>query len=109
IAGAWVLVSAKAYSFDRSDDPTALAWSFASLPEEQWKTETGPDGRCSVTSLPPTIPLQIEIRQRGRVLRREADPLTLEPGEVRELEWRIGSGCTLSGLVFDQAGKPVTN
>jgi hypothetical protein len=49
----------------------------------------------------------VELRVSTRVLHQEPAGLTLAPGETRELEWRIGSGCTLTGHVLDQNDSPV--
>jgi hypothetical protein len=106
IAGAWVMLETPGYSFNRSEEQV-LMWGFASLPPERWKAESAPDGRCELATLPPGIPISLQILQSGRLLRREADPLTLKPGEERELEVRIGSGCTLNGLMLDQEAHAV--
>lgn len=106
VAGAWLKLETPGYSFNRSEEQ-GLMLGFVSLPPERWKSESGPDGRCAITKLPPNIPITLEIVQNGRVLRREADPLTLKPAEEREIELRIGSGCTLNGLVLDEGNHPV--
>jgi protocatechuate 3,4-dioxygenase beta subunit len=106
IAGARVMLETPGYSFNRSEE-RVLMWGFASLPPERWKAESAPDGRCELTKLPPGIAITLEVLQNGTVIRREAEPLTLMPGEERELEFRIGSGCTLNGLVLDQDGHPI--
>jgi Carboxypeptidase regulatory-like domain len=106
IVGAWVELETPGYSFNRSEEQR-LMWSFGSLPPERWKSQSAPDGRCEITKLPPGIPITLEIIQNGRVLKREADPLTLKSSEERELEFRIGSGCTLNGQMLDQDGHSV--
>ena len=78
------------------------------LPDPVWSDETDPSGLCVLETLPPGVPLHAEVIRANLVVRKELTPLTLSAGEVREIEWRLGSGCRLEGTVVDQTGKPVT-
>lgn len=73
-------------------------------PDPTWRLDTGADGRCTLERLPAGAPLRVEVVAGARVLRREAEPIVLRPGEVREIEWTLGSGCKLSGRVLDENG-----
>jgi protocatechuate 3,4-dioxygenase beta subunit len=77
------------------------------LPETSWTGEVGPDGRSVLRDLPPDLGLTVEILAGKKVVRREADPLELQAGQVLEREWRIGAGCILRGLALDQEDRPV--
>ena len=43
----------------------------------------------------------------GETLRDEPDWWMLEPGEEREVNWRVGDAALVTGVAFDQTGKPV--
>jgi len=109
IPGAWVVLDANGYALDRSDEDGNgfFIGGFTSLPDEQWKCETGADGGARVQGLPAGVGFVVEVRKDGKVLRHEADELKLVPGETREIEWRIGAGTRVSGLVLDQENQPV--
>jgi hypothetical protein len=74
------------------------------LPDPLWARETGADGRCAFEGLPAGAPLSVDVVAGARVLRKEAEPIVLRPGEIRELEWSIGAGCRLHGRVVDSSG-----
>ena len=80
----------------------------ASPPNETWRVATSADGRAEIAGLPPRVKIGIKLENNGRVLRRDQQGLTLEPGEVKEVEWRVESGTHVRGLVLDQDGKPVS-
>lgn len=72
-----------------------------------WSEETDENGSCTFTGLPGEVPLAAHATQGERSLHKEASSLILKPGERRELEWAVGSGGRLSGLLLDQFGMPV--
>lgn len=80
----------------------------SSPPDESWDAATGADGRAQIEGLPPRVELGIRVEANGRTLQHDPVGLRLQPGEVKELEWRIGSGTIVKGLVLDQDGKPVS-
>jgi hypothetical protein len=80
-----------------------------SMREVEWTGDADVTGRCTFTELPPDVPLHVEIWRGTECVKRDLPDLSLTAGETREIEWRIGSGCTLTGLVVDQHGEPVTN
>jgi protocatechuate 3,4-dioxygenase beta subunit len=69
-----------------------------------WSGLTGADGRCSVRELPPFVPLEVECWQEGGMRNEKGDPLHLDPGEVREAVFRIGTGATIAGLIDGSEG-----
>jgi len=79
--------------------------SSASEEISRWESSTDSLGRCEVVDLPAGVVLQTRVSREGRELKR--DVLTLDPGETREVVWRLGSGCRLEGTVVDQEGRPV--
>jgi hypothetical protein len=76
------------------------------LPDERWQARTGPDGVAVIKDLPTGVPITAELRKGDAVLRHEPDPITLAPGESRSVEWKVGAGTRIDGLVVDQGGTP---
>jgi hypothetical protein len=76
-------------------------------PDEKWHAVTGADGRARVDALPAHIELTAEVMKAGKQLVHEPSGLQFQPGEAREIEWRVGGGAMLHGLVLDQDAKPV--
>lgn len=74
-----------------------------------WEGGVDATGLCVIEGLPPRVPLQVEILVHGLVVRRDLPPLSLKPGEVREVDWRLGSGCRLTGSAVDQDGRPASS
>ncbi len=74
--------------------------------ERGWSTLTASDGSFALDGLP-SAPLSVEFRRAGRLVRAEPEPLRLQPGETREVVWRLGAGCTLRGGVVAERGAPV--
>ena len=83
------------------------AGEYVDVPGERWVSSTGEDGTCTLDEICPALPVEVELRKGDRLLRREQEPIVLQPGQVLEREWVLGEGCTLSGLALDQDGKPV--
>jgi len=81
---------------------------FTFPPDESWRAATGADGRAKLEGLPPRVEIGIRVEANGRTLQHDPVGLNLQPGEVKELEWRVGSGTSVRGLVLDQDGKPVS-
>lgn len=75
-------------------------------PAASWEAVTGPDGMCSFESLPPEVPLALEIRRAGELVKRAGKPVTLAGGETRSIEMRLGVGSTIRGRILDQEGRP---
>ena len=69
-----------------------------------WGSLTGADGRCTVRELPPFVPLEVACWQEGGMRNEKGDPLHLDPGEVREAVFRIGTGATIAGLIEGSEG-----
>ena len=72
-----------------------------------WGEHTGADGGCVLTDLPPQVAIAIQAFHDHALVYRSAQPLVLEPGERREVVWRIGGGARVSGWLIDQFGNPV--
>jgi hypothetical protein len=99
-----VTLSAKPWLLAKPDGANAQLLTM--LNDPTWKENTWDGGRGVLTELPPRVALRAEVRM-GRVEWNSPEPLVLEPGETRDVEWRIGYGCIVSGRCVDQHGKPV--
>jgi protocatechuate 3,4-dioxygenase beta subunit len=76
-------------------------------PSEHWRVDLDATGRCVVAGLPARVEIEIEVRQGKAVLRRDAQPLELQPGQVVERTWTIGAGTRIEGSMVDQRNNPV--
>jgi hypothetical protein len=102
IPAAKVHLSAKGYE----SNPTGTFMGTAFLPDEDWSKQVDAEGTCRFDDLPANVPLRAEISVSGRDARQVDAPLSLSPGQVLEREWRMGSGCELTGRVIDSEGAP---
>ncbi len=69
---------------------------------DSWRPDLDSDGRCVMPGLPAGVPLHVELRVDEKPVREDLEAVTLAPGEVRDVTWQVGAGCTLEGLVTDQ-------
>jgi hypothetical protein len=76
-----------------------------SLSDRYWTQEADLSGSCVLEDLPPDVPFHVVILRAGFVVKKDLPSLQLQAGEVREVEWRLGSGCRLEGSVIDQEGE----
>jgi hypothetical protein len=94
----------------RPDDEGSWAWSSGSVEEDPvWSVHCDPNGACSVTGLPPRVPLTVSIIRSGKPDWRLPERIDLLPGEIRAVAWDIGAGARLSVRVLDQSGAPVSH
>jgi hypothetical protein len=70
-----------------------------------WSMVTDANGRVVLAELPPDVPLEPVGATFGT---KKMAELVLEPGEVRDVEWRVDGG-TLRGIVLDQHDEPVAD
>ena len=80
---------------------------YPAIARQEWRSATDPDGTCVVAELPPDVPLHVEILRAGDVVRKDLPEVELRAGEVRYVEWNLGTGCRLVGSVVDQDGRGV--
>lgn len=72
-----------------------------------WDEHTGADGTASLEGLAPRVPLDASASRGTTTVWRSPAPIVLEPGEVRDVEWRIDDGAHLRGIVLELDGRPV--
>ncbi len=85
-----------------SAPPRGAMW-----PSASWSGTTRADGRCTIDELPSAMTLRPKLSKPGVNARGTPDPFTLEAGEQREILWRFGAVCSISGRVLDAENKPV--
>lgn len=86
---------------------TSLADDY--VPGDFWVEAPVDDGGWfAIDGLSPRAPLDVEIRGDGdEPLFSHPDGLRLEPGEIREVEWRLGAGARVTGLAHTPEGEPI--
>jgi len=72
----------------------------------EWRGTTGLGGRCEIAGLPPDTVLRPSLRHGDRS-RKIEEPVTLRAGETRAVDWILGGGGRIEGLVRDLGGAPV--
>jgi hypothetical protein len=70
-----------------------------------WVATTSVEGRCVLRDLASGAAISILLRRNDEVLARMGELPALQPGELRRVEWKIGGGCTLKGVVAYGSGK----
>ncbi len=70
-----------------------------------WQGVTDPSGHATITCIPPHVPINAGLISPTKWI--APDKLMLEPGETRALEWKLGVGCNVHGIVLDQSNVPV--
>ncbi len=103
VAGLEVAVSIPSGALERGEGPLRGVDST----DLTWTAATSSNGTCLFVDLPAESPLQLEVRDGGRVVLRERTPVRLAPGEERALELTIGVGTRVIGELVDQLGKPL--
>ncbi len=89
----------------QSQDPLLLSGNNMDIGEHSWRAEFDAAGRAEIADLLPGAPLRISvIAGKARLLELSA-PVTLAPGETRELPIELAQTCVLSGRVHDAQGK----
>jgi protocatechuate 3,4-dioxygenase beta subunit len=74
--------------------------------DPRYRGITDAGGRVLLEDLPPRVPLHVRIL-RDRVVRDEATPVQLDPGEVRALDLSLGSGAVVRGRLTSRDGSPI--
>jgi hypothetical protein len=90
-----------------SADTVAAEAGSAPVADQHWMARTKEDGRATIAGLPAAVELRAKAVRDYIALWVEPEPIELEHGETRELEWHIAAGTRLSGIVLDQRSRPV--
>lgn len=67
---------------------------------------TDASGVALVADLPPNMTLAGVLHQKRAEVFRAPESITLAPGELRAVEWRVGSGCTIHGVALETDSRP---
>lgn len=92
------------YHFGRPDGSPLLDAGW--IDEAYFAAVTDTNGVAVIEELPPRMPLDGVLHRGGEELLRAPEKLTLTPGELRAVEWRIGSGCVIHGIALESDGRP---
>jgi hypothetical protein len=76
--------------------------------DESFSAVFDANGVAELTGLPPRAGMELTAERGRELLRREPTALVLQPGELRELEWRVGAGCRVYGLALEADGRPAS-
>jgi RNA polymerase sigma-70 factor (ECF subfamily) len=78
-----------------------------------WQAKCARDGTFRFPQLPPGVKFGVELRRENRALKTTAgeamEPLTLEPGQTRRVEWKFRTGARVTGVALDRDLDPVPN
>ncbi len=109
VAGARVELLAKGSVLGLAESEAAgfFMREYVSAPDESWSAATGADGRATIEGLPAGVELRGQLDAPGASRLRTLDPLTLAPGQTRELELLLGEGTRIVGTALDQLGQPI--
>jgi hypothetical protein len=69
--------------------------------EVTWSATTDADGRCQLRRIVASVPLFVVLMMGKKVVHTDLPPITLNGGEERSVIWKVGGGCELAGIVFD--------
>jgi hypothetical protein len=105
MAGVKVVATVDGYGLLRDQDIDAASPNL--ITRARWSATTGVDGRCVLSDLTPGAPFRVLLRRDDKVLQRVGEMPALEPGETRHVEWQIGGGYVLKGVVAYASGKVV--
>lgn len=73
----------------------------------KWTAEMGQGRRFALAGLPPGVPLSVELRRGGVLVKLIAEDLHLVPGEHRVLEVTLSTGAVVGGVALDHQHHPV--
>jgi hypothetical protein len=88
---------------------TGQTWS-GDLPV-WWRSSCDAEGRFELQGLPVSVRLGVRVLRNEvelmRIARGSEEAPKLEPGECREVEWRLPFGAKVSGIAYDRDSNPV--
>jgi hypothetical protein len=99
-----VVLEADGYALHQPDDDFENMTGFFGW-HPAWPVAMDAAGRGSL-ELPAGVPLRLQLHAGPQVL-RYVDELRLEPGELREITWRIEQGVRIEGHLVDNYGEPI--
>ncbi len=99
----WIAVASTART---SIAQPSSAWAQDAL-VASWFAGVGSNGIALLERLPAHAPLALEIRRGSRTVWQSSSDVVLEPGEVREMQIRVGASAIV-GVVREQSGEPAS-
>ena len=74
-----------------------------------WSARVNSEGIAQILGIPPHIPLNVQVWEGETQIHTSTSPVTLAPSERRVFGLNAGSTTVLTGVVRDEAGKPLSN
>lgn len=105
LSGAVVTATADPFRVDVSNG--ILDWTATRALQRVGTADS--DGACTLSDLPPDMPLYLRAELAGLPPQVPAEPVTLSAGESRAIRFSIGGGATIFGQIVDQHGQPVAS
>ncbi|MBL8862573.1 MAG: carboxypeptidase regulatory-like domain-containing protein [Planctomycetes bacterium] len=104
LVGQRVVLSTAGYRFGRPDgmDLIRAGW----IEDARYTAVTDAGGRAFLPELPPRMPFAGVLQEGRDEVFRAPEELVLEPGELREVAWRVGAGAAIHGLALEASGTP---
>ncbi len=75
------------------------------VPALVYEADADASGVCRFADLPPGVGFDAQVLGSSAVLYRSAEPLVLQAGEQRRVEWDLG-GAAIIGRVLEASGEP---
>ncbi len=105
LSGLRVTLSTAQYRFGRPDGSAVI--DAGMIEDAIWAAKTGADGVAVLEGLPARMPFDGVVSNGREELWRTPSPLTFDPEESRAVEWKIGGGCAIHGVVLEMDGRVV--
>jgi len=104
-ASLWVKLEASGYELAQ---PAGILGLNVNTPDQARTVKLDFDGNFELSDLPTKVSIEAQLQTaRGKWTPLQSDPLFLEPGEVRTVEWKQASNGALRGRVVDERGQPL--
>jgi hypothetical protein len=103
VAAARVVLRATGDHLNYTHDDSSI--SMFRLPDLRWEGVTDAGGVATLNGLRPRVPIKASIE--SPMPWTSAQDITLDPGETRDVEWKVTKGCRLHGILIDQTNAPV--
>jgi hypothetical protein len=74
-----------------------------------WSARVNPEGVAQILGIPPHVALNVQVWRGETQIHASTSPITLAPSERRVFGLGTGSVTMLTGVLRDEAGKPLSN
>jgi len=92
------------YNFGRPDGMALIHAGWTD--DAHFRAKTDANGVAVITDLPTRKKLEGVVHRGREEILKAPEKITLEPGELRELVWRLGAGGRIEGVALELDGRP---